>query len=236
MAQGPTKVKKLAIIITHPIQYYAPIFRLLHQRSNIEIKVYYTLGKAGIDKYDPDFKKNITWDIPLTEGYSIEWVDNTSPKPGSATFKGIINPQLIKQISDWQPNAVLVYGWANMSHLKTIRYFKCRIPVYFRGDSILLDDTTWVKKKLRWLFLSWVYSFVDHAFYTGTNNFNYYKNFGLKDGQLSFAPHAIDNIRFSEDRSDEASMLRQNLHLKTADTLILFAGKLEKKKKSTAST
>jgi hypothetical protein len=54
---GATKMKKLAIITTHPIQYYAPIFRLLHQRGNIDIKVFYTLGKAGIDRYDHDFKQ-----------------------------------------------------------------------------------------------------------------------------------------------------------------------------------
>jgi glycosyltransferase involved in cell wall biosynthesis len=223
-------MKKLAIITTHPIQYYAPVFRLLHQRANIEIKVFYTLGKAGIDRYDHDFKKKFSWDIPLTDGYPIEWVDNTSPNPGSATFKGVINPQLIKQINDWQPDAVLVYGWANQSHFKVLRHFKGKVPVYFRGDSTLLDNTTWIKKKLRWLFLSWVYTFVDHAFYTGTNNLNYYKNFGLKAGQLSFAPHAIDNERFGAYRSGEATLLRQSLGLNTDDILILFAGKLEEKK------
>lgn len=223
-------MKKLAIITTHPIQYYAPVFRLLHQRGNIKIKVFYTLGKAGVDRYDRDFKKKISWDIPLTDGYPIEWVDNTSSHPGSATFKGIINPQLIKQINDWQPDAVLVYGWANQSHLKVMRHFNGKVPVYFRGDSTLLDNNTWFRKKLRWVFLSWVYSFVDHAFYTGTNNFNYYKNFGLKIRQLTFAPHAVDNDRFATDRSDEAAILRQSLGLNTNNILILFAGKLEEKK------
>jgi glycosyltransferase involved in cell wall biosynthesis len=227
---GAAKMKKLAIITTHPIQYYAPIFRLLHERGNLDIKVFYTLGKAGIDKYDPDFKQKVSWDIPLTDGYPIEWVDNASENPGSATFGGIINPQLIKQINHWQPDALLVYGWANKSHLKLMRYFKGKVPVYFRGDSTLLDNTTWFKKKLRWLFLNWVYSFVDHAFYTGTNNFNYYKNFGLKDGQLSFAPHAVDNERFYAGRSAEVTLLRQNLGLNTSNILILFAGKLEEKK------
>jgi hypothetical protein len=59
---------RLAIITTHPIQYYAPVFKLLYERG-IEIKVFYTLGEAGINKYDKDFKRTINWDIPLLEGY-----------------------------------------------------------------------------------------------------------------------------------------------------------------------
>jgi len=38
-------MKKLAIITTHPIQYYAPIFKLLSERKKIEICVFYTWGK-----------------------------------------------------------------------------------------------------------------------------------------------------------------------------------------------
>lgn len=224
------KMKKLAIITTHAIQYYAPIFKLLHQRGNIQIKVYYTLGKGGIDKYDADFKQTISWDIPLLDGYPFEWVDNTSTNPGSAGFKGITNPGLIKHVSAWQPDAILVFGWANQSHLKAICHFKNKLPVFFRGDSTLLDDTSWGRRTLRRMFLSWVYGFVDHAFYTGANNYNYYKKFGLTDRQLSFAPHAVDNNRFAEDRNKEAALFRENLGITSDDTLVLFAGKFEEKK------
>ena len=55
-------MKKLAIITTHPIQYYAPLFQLLHQRQKISIKVFYTWGETISGKYDPGFKKKIEWD------------------------------------------------------------------------------------------------------------------------------------------------------------------------------
>lgn len=65
-------MKRLAIITTHPIQYNAPLFKLLTQRNNITIKVFYTWGKSVLEnKYDPGFKKNIEWDIPLLDGYGF---------------------------------------------------------------------------------------------------------------------------------------------------------------------
>jgi glycosyltransferase involved in cell wall biosynthesis len=219
---------RLAIITTHPIQYYAPVFKLLADK--IDVKVFYTWGNEAQEKFDPGFGKTISWDIPLLDGYSYEWVKNTSTHPGSHHFKGIVNPGLINQIKSWQADAVLVYGWAYDSHLKVMRHFKNKIPVYFRGDSTLLDVKPGAKQLLRTIFLRWIYGHVDHAFYVGSNNGAYFKKYGLKDKQLTFAPHAIDNDRFAAEKGEEASKIRADLGIKPADILILFAGKFEEKK------
>ena len=91
-------MKKLAIITTHPIQYYAPVFKLLHQRGIIQIKVFYTLGQQTGSNYDSGFGKHVSWDLPLLDDYIYEWVLNTSVKPSSSYFRGIVNPGIIKQI------------------------------------------------------------------------------------------------------------------------------------------
>jgi glycosyltransferase involved in cell wall biosynthesis len=221
---------RLAIIITHPIQYYAPLFKLLHNDKNIAIKVFYTWGETAKHKLDPGFGINIDWDIPLLEGYEFEWVQNTATNPGSHHFKGIINPGLTDQIKSFRPDALLVYGWAYHSHLKIIQYFKSKIPVYFRGDSILLDEQKNIRSFLRSIYLKWVYSHISHAFYTGSNNKAYFKKYGLSDIYLSFVPHAVDNERFFIPRHREAALLRQNLAINNDDTVILFAGKFEQKK------
>ena len=220
-------MKKLAIVSTHPIQYYAPLFKLLHERRKIEIKVFYTLGEHAELKYDRGFGKNVAWDIPILDGYPYENVLNTSSRPGSHNFGGIINPKITGQIEEWKPDAVLVYGWAYRGHLKALRYFKNRLPVYFRGDSTVLNDPKNLKNILKRVFLTWLYRHVDHAFYVGDNNKKYYRKYGLKDKQLSLAPHAIDNARFETDRSIEVAELRSSLTISEDDILILFAGKFE---------
>jgi glycosyltransferase involved in cell wall biosynthesis len=221
---------RLAIITTHPIQYYAPVFKLLAESPDIEIRVFYTWGETAIEKFDPGFGQKVDWDIPLLQGYDFEWVKNTASDPGSHHRNGIVNPDLINQVNRWQPNALLIFGWAYRSHLKAIRYYNNILPVYFRGDSTLLDIKPGIRAFLRSVFLKWVYHHIDHAFYVGTNNKTYFKKYGLTDRQLTFAPHAIDNHRFSIDSKHEASQLRQNLGIADEDTLVLFAGKFENKK------
>lgn len=220
-------MKKLAIITTHPIQYYAPVFKLLHDRVQIKVKVFYTWGREAIEKFDPGFGKAISWDIPLLEAYPYEWVQNTAADKGSHHFKGIINPELIQQVTSWQPDAILVYGWAYNSHLKTMRYFKNKVPVYFRGDSSLLNESSILKRTFKSIFLKWVYKHTDHAFYVGSHNKAYFKKFGLKEDELTFAPHAIDNARFMQNRESEVTDLKSSLNINDHDILILYAGKFE---------
>ncbi len=220
-------MKRLAIVTTHPIQYYAPVFQLLTRRQKIEIKVFYTLGSEIAAKFDPGFNKDVKWDIQLYEGYNYEWVDNIATAPGTRSFNGIITPGLPQQIKAFSPDAILVFGWANKSHLQVLRHFSRKIPIYFRGDSTLLTEPSGLKKIARLIFLRWVYKHVDHAFYVGVNNKAYYLKYGLKESQLSFAPHAIDNSRFYENRQQEADKFRSSLNLNASDILIMYSGKFE---------
>lgn len=221
-------MKKLAIVITHPIQYYAPVFKLLAKK--VKLKVFYSGGEQLVNQFDQGFKKKIKWDISLLDGYDYEFLLNTSKTPGSHHFNGIINPTGIHHINSFQPDCILIYGWSYRSHLKLIRYFSGRVPLYFRGDSTLLDREQGIKNTLKSLFLKFVYRHIDLAFYVGTSNKAYFIAHGIREDQLVFAPHAIDNVRFSENREVEASSIREKMNIPINHILILFAGKLEPKK------
>lgn len=224
-------MKRLAIISTHPIQYNAPWFRRLAAQEGIEVCVFYTWHADENEKYDPDFKRAIAWDIPLLNGYDYQLV---APRPTveQKTFWNL-NSDITGPIQAWGADAVLVMGWNYRSHFSAMRYFSGRIPVYFRGDSTLLDAQNGIRRRLRQLFLRHVYSYVDTAFFVGTNNYDYFQKYGLDNNQLTFAPHAVDNHRFSNDATmheAEANQWRSSLGISADSVVFLFAGKLIQKK------
>lgn len=226
---------KLAIISTHPIQYYAPLFKLMAENKSMEIKVFYTWGQAKDKVLDKDFGIDRKWDIPLLDGYNYQFVQNISKQPGSHHYKGIINPTLINDIEQWQANAILIFGWNFHSHLKALRYFKGKIPIIFRGDSTLLDEPKGfsLKKIVRRIFLTWVYKHIDYALYVGKANKAYYKAHGLKDEQLIFAPHAIDNERFAtitQEHENFIQQTKQRFQIVDTDITFIFCGKFQPKK------
>ena len=225
-------MKKLAIVTTHPIQYNAPWFQLLAERQKIDLKVFYTWSQSEKSVIDRNFGKEISWDIPLLKDYNYEFVKNISNKPGSHHFFGIDCPELKKRIENYSPDTILVFGWNFKSHFNVMRHFKGKVPIWFRGDSTLLDETPGLKIRLRRQVLKFVYRYVDKALYVGSANKQYFKKHGLKDNQLIFAPHAIDNDRFMEDSkfNESVQVWRKELNLNANDIVVVFAGKLEPKK------
>ncbi|HRO41279.1 MAG TPA: glycosyltransferase family 4 protein [Flavipsychrobacter sp.] len=226
-------MKKLAIIDSHPIQYNAPVFKLLAERKHVQIKVFYTWGESVLQKkFDPGFGKTIEWDIPLLEGYDYQFVENVAQNPNASSYSGIDNPHIFRDIDAWQPDFLLIFGWSFKTNLRILRHYRGKIPIIFRGDSTLLREKKRlsVKKVLRRLFLTWIYRHVDVALYVGSKNREYYLAHGLKQEQLVYAPHAIDNHRFAdldEQRNNEAAAWRSDLGIPTDHLVVLYAGKLE---------
>jgi glycosyltransferase involved in cell wall biosynthesis len=225
-------MNRLAIVTTHPIQYNAPLFKMLALQPHLEVKVFYTLGEAYSTLKDKGFGKTISWDIPFLDGYTYEFMQNSSSEPGTSHFKGIVNPTIIRFIEAYKPSAILIFGWSFMSHLRVLRYYKSKVPIYFRGDSTLLDEQSGIKVLLRRLALKWVYKHIDKAFYVGTNNKQYFLKHGIKAENMIFAPHAIDNDRFGSDLcyENKVKIVRAELGIPEQNIVFLYSGKFENKK------
>jgi glycosyltransferase involved in cell wall biosynthesis len=227
--------RKLAIVCTHPIQYYAPVFRALAASSQVDLRVFYTWSQsaAGDSMFDPGFGTAIRWDIPILDGYSYQFVENVAKRPGLDHFAGLHTPSLVSDIEAWQPDAVLIYTWNSRAHLNALRYFKGKVPVLFRGDSTLLDRQSWWRAAMRRAFLTWVYSHVDVAIAVGSNNRDYFAWCGLPPHRIALASHSVDTARFAANSPGQealAAQWRRELGVAPEAIVVLFAGKLQPKK------
>ena len=224
--------QQLAIVTSHPIQYYAPLFRGLARRDALDIHVFYGWKGATESAYDPGFEEDLEWDISLLNGYDYTFVPNVSSDPGSHHFRGLVNPDLIPEVETWKPDALLLFGWAYQSHLNALLHFSGNVPIFFRGDSTLLDEKGGPRTWLRRVFLRWIYRHVDVALYVGRNNRAYFEAHGLSDDQLAWAPHAVENRRYEDapEADREARQWRRELGISNDAVIFLFAGKFEGKK------
>jgi len=221
--------------VSHPIQYYVPLYQRLAKRPDLEVRVFYTWHAGAEAVLDRGFNSPVAWDIPLREGYEFESVANCARQPGTHHFFGLQNPSLLRQLMAWAPDVVHVTGWAWWSHLMLLRQLnRLQVPTLFRGDSHLLDESRhgprWLAKRalLRQVF-SWPSAFL----YVGQANRRYYEAFGVRRDRLRYCPHTIDVARFAEQnavRNREAAEWRRSLGISEWDRVLLFAGKFERKK------
>jgi hypothetical protein len=63
---------RLAIIVSHPIQYYVPLYRQLARRDDVAIRVFFTWHAGQVAVEDHGFNIPVAWDIPLTAGYDFD--------------------------------------------------------------------------------------------------------------------------------------------------------------------
>ena len=229
---------RLAFVVSHPIQYYVPLYRRLAQRGDVQIKVFFTWHAGGPQARDHGFKKAVAWDIPLTEGYDFELLPNVAAEPGTHRFWGLRNPSLIPSVTSWKPDAIHLTGYAYAAHARAMRSFHgAGIPVLFRGDSHLLRQPRGFRWQIKRTLLREVYGWVDGCLYVGRHNADYYREFGVPESRLFYCPHSIEVARFSEPHEElerEARAWRLQLGIGEDRTVVLFAGKFEKVKQPLA--
>ena len=227
--------KRLAVVSSHPIQYYAPWFRYLDGQTDIRLKVFY-LWNFGITKQiDSGFNQIVKWDIPLLEGYSYEFVKNTSLKPGTSHFWGLQNPTLMQQVKAFSPTAILLMNYNYASLYRLIwQWSKQSAPLLFRGDSHRLFCSTGLRETLRRQWISIIYRQFSGLLYVGKANAQYFSYHGVNHSKMFFSPHSIDNQRFFSKvglAKSQSAKWKAKLGIPNNHRVVLFAGKFSQKKR-----
>jgi glycosyltransferase involved in cell wall biosynthesis len=226
-------MKRLAIITSHPIQYYAPWFRYLSSQGLLDFRVFYLWDFGVKQQTDPGFQRVIEWDIPILEGYEYEFVPNLSDRPGTQHFWGLQNPSLIQQVRGYQPDAVFLmnYNYASLYHF--LWHWR-ETPLLFRGDSHRLVPQQGLKVWLKQQWIAQIFRRFAACLFVGKANYHYFRSHQVPPERLFFSPHAVDNDRFfqqSTTATSEAMVWKQELGIPSHHSVILFAGKLIGKKR-----
>ena len=219
--------QRLAVVVSHPIQYYAPWFRWMTDQG-WTLRVFYLWNAGVVEQHDREFGRKIAWDTDLLSGYEAEFVPNVAREPGTHHFSGLNNPELGPRLRAWKPDAVLLFGYKYITHLRLL--LAPPAPLIFRGDSHLLDAPA-PRRLKRWA-LRLVYSRCAVITYVGQANLDYFRAFGVPNEKLFHAPHCVDADHFTPrpNTRESAENLRATLGLQ-GKRIVLFAGKLIPKKR-----
>src|SRR2546426_8339064 len=144
---------KIAVVATHPIQYYTPLFQKLAAQPSVEVKVYYAL-LPDQEQQGVGFGKAFAWDIPLLEGYDWELIPNARKAPSLRGFFRSSTPAIHSLFAGSKPDVVIITGWQSLPLLQALRAaITLKIPRIVRGESnALRRRSLWVRPLHRILF------------------------------------------------------------------------------------
>jgi glycosyltransferase involved in cell wall biosynthesis len=223
---------RLAILTSHPVQYYAPLFRELAER--VDLHVFYAHNATAEQQAAAGFGQTFTWDVDLLSGYAHSFLHNVATRPGTDSFGGCDTPDIPNRLRIGGFDAVLALGWHLKSMLQGI--FAARqlgIPVMVRGDSQLGTPRGAVKTAVKRVTYPALLRVFDAALYVGQCNFDYYRHYGYPAARLFHSPHCVDTERFAGSATPQArAVLRSRLAIRNDEKVVLFAGKLTLLKRS----
>lgn len=217
---------RLAILVSHPIQYFVPLYRSLSNRTDIDLRVFYRT-RVGVDEYfDAGFGGKVKWDIPLLEGYRFDFLSKKTQ------FSGIELPILWKLLSS-RPDVLLLHGYNQPTNLLALLLAKMLgIKVLMRGDTRLNPRHQLERGKTT--FKRLLFRLIDGFLAIGSLNQAYYQAYGVSSERIFFAPFCVQNNFFRLDperRLESRSKLRKQFDIPSEATVVLFAAKLVAQKR-----
>ncbi|MGC1677684.1 MAG: glycosyltransferase family 4 protein, partial [Candidatus Binataceae bacterium] len=227
---------RIACMVTHPIQYQAPMFRHLAASPEIDLTVFFLSDISMREYRDAGFGVTLKWDVPLLEGYRSEFL----PALGA-----------IDQISFWRPftvairrrlragrfDALWIHGYAHQAMLRAVAAARSLgIKVLMRGESHYGSESRSIlTRMLKRRALPALLRRVDACLPIGARNREYYLGHGVPESKLFAMPYAVDNEFFragAEAARPDREQLRREMALAPGRPIVLFASKLQPRKRA----
>jgi glycosyltransferase involved in cell wall biosynthesis len=221
---------RLAYLVTHPIQYQAPLLRRIAAEPGIDLTVFFCSDFSLKSFLDPSFGKIIAWDVPLVGGYRHEILP-AAGRQDRVSFWRPFNYGLASRLCRSNFDVLWVHGYNRWFHWLAMARAKMRgLKVLVRDEATLISTPRHgLKKLIKKLFFRILRNLADGFLAIGTLNAEYYRSYGIAPDRIFSVPYAVDNAFFqakARAASGEREQLRQELGLSPARPVILFASKL----------
>jgi glycosyltransferase involved in cell wall biosynthesis len=229
------RTARLAYFVSHPIQYQAPLLRRIAQEEDIDLRVFFSSDHSAGAFVDEGFGVKVEWDVPLLTGYESEFLPRLKGKEGL----GFARPfcyGILERLEQGGFDAVWVHGYNTVNALQAICAAKLLdIPVLLRAESTLHDrERSLPKLMAKEIFFAWLRQQVRGVLAIGQANARYWRRYMGGDMPVYAMPYAVDNAFFEKKAAEAAphsAELRQTLGLEPGVPVILFASKLQTRKR-----
>src|SRR5688572_2676036 len=219
---------RLGIFVTHPIQYFAPMWRELAATPGYEVVVHFFSDHSVRGGVDPGFKVPVSWDVPILEGYEHRFLRRDGDK---------LSPRMIRMddpervLREGKFDVVMFHGYTNGFERQLARTCpRLKIPVVMRGefsDVPQFGGRGKIKSLARQMYLRWFYRHVDAFCYIGEDAKRHLTRYGIPAERMFFSPYSVDTKLFDQQkRQFNRTDARRELGIADDQVALLFSGKM----------
>ena len=213
----------VAICVAHPIQHEIPLYQELSKISSLNVTLLY-FSDFGIGSFDTYGLKNISYGIPMLEGYQYKILKNISPfKSYKLRF---ISPGITKELKKGNFDKVMMYGYNSPTSLFVINYCnKHKIPLYLRGEGESVLPVSNTKKLLRQLILPKILKQFSCFVALGQANRDFYIRYGVDPKKIKVVPQTVNDNFFAGYNKNNFTELKKKYRLNEGEMIFVYGSK-----------
>ncbi|QDU67150.1 Alpha-D-kanosaminyltransferase [Planctomycetes bacterium Pla86] len=232
---APRKRWRVAYVVSHPIQYQAPLLRYLTSHSAVDVTALFLSDVSCRSYRDEGFGREVEWDVDLLGGYAHEFLP-TLGRSDQLTSLRPVNRGIESALRRGNYDAVWLHGYVHPTNLRALAAARrLDLPVLLRGESLLLGkDPAGLKSRLRDWALPRLLRRVDAFLAIGSANRDFYEHYGILPERIHRVPYAVDNRRFAAQAREATAGregLRSKLGLEQGRAVLLYASKFSARKR-----
>ncbi len=219
-------IRRIAVVVSHPIQHFCPQYSSWARLVGIELKVFFA-SRYGLDPYvDKDFGRTVQWD-GLVLDFPHEFLPGAAERQLDARIDcDALDTSLMK----FSPDAVVAYGYVQPLQKRVIRWAKRNSRrLLMVGDSELRTHRNLLKQLAKQLALPHIFADVDAFLTVGDANEQYYRAYGVHDRKLVRCSFPIDTASFDAMLERHEVVRRERraaLGIPADHVVLLMVGKL----------
>jgi len=196
MHKKPIKVAVVSYSISH---FEVPLYRLISNCSEFQLKVFYIKPVSRDWHYDSEFQQNICWGEDILSGYKSQQGKNIK--------------DLTKIMYKWNPDVALITGFSWPGALKLILMNRVRrIPQIHRGSlNYYKDPRRGIKAHIARPLRKYVLRIFDSHHYGGSYSKSVLEMAGIRKEAMFFIPYSVDSQFFVKKTRDDKVHARTSI-------------------------
>jgi glycosyltransferase involved in cell wall biosynthesis len=227
---------RLAYVVSHPIQYQAPLLRRMAQERDIDLTVFFCADYSVTGYPDQGFGGvRVKWDVPLLEGYRYEFLPSIR-RSTKVAFWAPMNRGFYRALKRGKFDAVWLHGYWSFNSISAMVAAKLLgIPLLERAEGTLIDrPRSNVTLAVKYAFFSIARYFIRAVLPISSRNRDYWAHHLGSDFPSFMVPYAVDNAYFQDmtaSARQSREEFRRQLNLEPDRPVILYASKLMERKR-----
>lgn len=190
---------RLGVFVPSPIYYHVPMYRLLSAYPQLDFTAVFA-SSEGARPLDGGYGRPVSWGIDVLDGYRSVFLHKAAVNKG-ADDRPFWTPReidIIPTLLAHHFDVLWLHGYNSLTHvIARLVSGSLGSRVLFREEQTLLEPRPFLKTVIKEVGLRALFAGC-RGLYIGSNNYAWFRHYGIPTDRMHPVPYCVDNSRFQE--------------------------------------